>query len=150
MLRVAKLTDYATVVLTVLAASPGEVLSATGIAERAGLEATTVAKVLKPLAQAQLVEGFRGAHGGYRLSRPAREVRLIDVIEAMEGPLSVTECSTHDGTCGLETSCGIRRNWRRINDVLVEALRGVSLADMVEPEPEPRAGRRIDVRLANA
>lgn len=150
MLRVAKLTDYATVVLTVLAASPGEVLSATGIAERAGLEATTVSKVLKPLAQAALVEGFRGAHGGYRLARAARDIRLIDVIEAMEGRLSVTECSVQDGTCGLETSCGIRRNWRRINDVLVEALRGVSLADMVEPEPEPRAGRRIDVRLANA
>ena len=150
MLRVAKLTDYATVVLTVLAASPGEVLSATGIAERAGLEATTVSKVLKPLAQSALVEGFRGVNGGYRLARAARDVRLIDVIEAMEGPLSVTECSVHEGQCGIESSCGMRRNWRRINDVLVEALRGVTLADMLEPEPDPRAGRRIDVRLANA
>lgn len=150
MLRVTKLTDYATVVLTVLAACGGEVLSATEIADRAGLEATTVSKVLKPLAQAALVEGFRGAHGGYRLARPARDVRLIEVIEAMEGPLAVTECSVHDGQCGIESSCGMRRNWRRINDVIVQSLRGVTLQDMVDPEPDPRARRRIDVRLANA
>ena len=79
MLRVTKLTDYATVVLTALAARPGTVLSATELAERAGLEAPTVAKVLKPLAQAGLVEGFRGAHGGYRLARAASEISLVDV-----------------------------------------------------------------------
>ncbi|AXK71430.1 SUF system Fe-S cluster assembly regulator [Lysobacter sp. TY2-98] len=150
MLRVTKLTDYATVVLTVLAAARGEVLSATEIAERAGLEATTVSKVLKPLAQATLVEGFRGAHGGYRLARPARDIALIDVIEAMEGPLAVTECSVHDGQCGIESSCGIRRNWRRINDVIVQSLSGITLQDMLEPEIDTGAARRrIDLRLAN-
>ncbi|GAB6196637.1 SUF system Fe-S cluster assembly regulator [Lysobacter xanthus] len=150
MLRVTKLTDYATVVLTVLAASPAEVLSATEIADRAGLEATTVSKVLKPLAQAALVEGFRGAHGGYRLARAATDIRLIEVIEAMEGPLAVTECSVHDGQCGIESSCGMRRNWRRINDVIVQSLSGVTLQDMLDPEPDPRAARRIDLRLASA
>ena len=71
MLRVTKLTDYATVVLTVLAARPGEVLSAAELAEQSGLETPTVSKLLKPLAQAGLVEGLRGVHGGYRLSREA-------------------------------------------------------------------------------
>ena len=75
MLRVTKLTDYATVVLTALAARPDAVLSASELAEQAGLEIPTVAKVLKPLAQAGLVEGFRGAHGGYRLARPAGDRR---------------------------------------------------------------------------
>ena len=69
MLRVTKLTDYATLVLTVLAARPEAVLSAADLAERAGLEGPTVSKLLKPLAQAGLVEGFRGVRGGYR--RPA-------------------------------------------------------------------------------
>ena len=68
----------------------------------------------------------------------------------MEGPLSVTECSVHDGQCGLESSCGLRRNWRRINDVIAQSLRGISLQDMLEPEPDPRASRRIEMRLANA
>ena len=115
MLRVTKLTDYATVVLTALAARPGEVLSAPGLAELAGLELPTVAKILKPLAQAGLVEGLRGANGGYRLARAADEVSLFEIVEAMEGPLGMTECSIHAGSCGIEASCGVRANWRRIN-----------------------------------
>ena len=154
MLRVTKLTDYATVVLTVLAADPDHVLSATELAERAGLEPPTVAKVLKPLAQAGLVEGFRGANGGYRLARPADAIGLIEVVEAMEGPLGMTECSIHAGHCTIEDHCGVRANWRRINDVVVQALRSVTLAQMQAPpaaaaSPPPRDAKRIDLRLAS-
>lgn len=146
MLRVTKLTDYATVVLTTLAAQPDAVLSAAELAERAGLEAPTVAKLLKPLAQAGLVEGFRGVNGGYRLARTAGEISLIDVVEAIEGPLGMTECSVHAGACGIEHSCNVRANWRRINDVVADALRAVTLAQMLgdaafAPLP-PRAGRK--------
>lgn len=135
MLRVTRLTDYATVVLTVLAARPGVVLSAVELAEAAGLEIPTVAKLLKPLAQAGLVEGFRGAGGGYRLTRDAADISLIEIVEAMEGPLGMTECSLHDGNCGIQQSCGVRANWRRINDVVADALRGVTLAQMLAPPP---------------
>ena len=149
MLRVTKLTDYATVVLTVLAARPGEVLSATELADAAGLEPPTVSKLLKPLAQAGLVEGLRGVHGGYRLARPATDISLIEIVEAMEGPLAMTECSVHDGQCGIEASCGVRANWRRINDVVADALRGVSLAQMLGPAPRP-SRKGIALQLANA
>ena len=133
MLRVTKLTDYATVVLTVLASTPDAVASASELAERAGLEAPTVAKLLKPLAQAGLADAFRGASGGYRLARPAHQITLIEIVEAMEGPLGMTECSIHAGVCGIEQSCGVRANWRHINDVVADALRGVSLAQMLSP-----------------
>lgn len=133
MLRVTKLTDYATVVLTVLAARPGTVLSAPELAEQAGLEQPTVAKLLKPLAAARLVEGFRGAGGGYRLARPASEISLIAIVEAMEGPLGMTECSMPGSQCGIEHMCGVRSNWRRINDVVADALRRFTLADMLPP-----------------
>jgi len=135
MLRVTKLTDYASVVLSVLAARPDDVLSAAGLAEQAGLEVPTVAKVLKPLAQAGLVEAFRGVNGGYRLARDANAISLIDIVEAIEGPLGMTECSVHAGQCGIEHSCGVRANWRRINDVVADALRGVTLAEMLAPVP---------------
>ena len=149
MLRVTKLTDYASVVLTVLASDPAAVLSASELAERAGLEVPTVAKLLKPLAQAGLVEGFRGANGGYKLARDAADISLVEIVEAMEGPLGMTECSVHAGQCGIEDSCGVRANWRRINDVVADALRGVSLAQMLGPmPPAPREG--IPVQLANA
>jgi FeS assembly SUF system regulator len=151
MLRVTKLTDYATVVLTALAARPGEVLSAPGLAELAGLELPTVAKILKPLAQAGLVSGIRGANGGYRLARPAADISLFEIVEALEGPLGMTECSIHAGACGIESSCGVRANWRHINDVVADALRGVSLAQMLAPpEPARPARKRIPSILATA
>ena len=150
MLRVTKLTDYATLVLTVLAARPEQVLSAPDLAEQAGLEAPTVAKVLKPLAQAGLVEGFRGASGGYRLARSAGDISLIEIVEAMEGPLGMTACSVHAGQCGIEDSCGMRASWRRINDVVADALRAVTLAEMAAPTPAPPRRKEIAVQLASA
>lgn len=147
MLRVTKLTDYATVVMTVLANRPDAVHSAAELAELAHLEAPTVAKLLKPLAAAGLVEGFRGARGGYRLARAPEAISLADVVQAMEGPIGMTECSTATGQCGLEHNCGARANWRRINDVVSEALQQVSLAQMLaSPLPE----KTIPLRLASA
>ena len=110
--------------------------------------------MLKPLAQAGLVAAFRGANGGYRLARPAEAIGLIEIVEAMEGPLGMTECSVHAGNCGIEQSCGVRANWRRINDVVIDALRGVTLAQMLAPchptQTEHDPAKRIDLRLANA
>ena len=147
MLRVTKLTDYATVVLTVLAVRPGGVLSATDLAETAGLEPPTVSKLLKPLAQAGLVTSVRGAHGGYRLNRSATEITLIEIVEAMEGPLAMTECSQHDSQCGLADQCGVRANWRLINDVVGDALRGVTLAQMLRPPSSSNDVKRRPIAL---
>ena len=148
MLRVTKLTDYASVVMTVLATRPDEVLSATELAEAAGLEPPTVSKLLKPLAQAGLVEGLRGVRGGYRLARPATDISLIEIVEAMEGPLAITECSHDHSQCGIADQCGVRSNWRLINDVLAEALRGVTLAQMLHPLPIADR-RRITVAVVS-
>lgn len=149
MLRVTRLTDYATLVLTVLAEAPARVHSAAELAERARLELPTVSKVLKPLAHAGLVESFRGSSGGYRLARAPEAISLIEIVEAIEGPLGMTECSGEHSSCELESHCGVRGNWRHINDVVAEALRGVSLAQMRTPVPA-RARRPIPVHLAGA
>lgn len=149
MLRVTRLTDYATVVLTVLAVRPGDVHSAAELAEATGIEPTTVSKVLKPLAQAGLVDGFRGASGGYRLARTAAEISLIQIVEAIEGRLALTECADHGGGhCGISARCTVRDSWRRINDVLGDTLRSVTLADMLDPPPPRR--RDIPLRVATA
>lgn len=148
MLRVTKLTDYATLVLTALAESPDRVLSAAELAERARLELPTVSKVLKPLAHAGLVESFRGSNGGYRLARAAADISLIEIVEAMEGRLGMTECSGEHSQCEHESHCGVRGNWRHINDVVADALRGVSLAQMFAPTPAKPRGKRIPLSLA--
>lgn len=132
MLRVSRLTDYAAMVMTCIAAHPHDVLSTAQIADELRLELPTVSKLLKSLGQAGLVESFRGVNGGYRLARPAREISLAQIVEAMEGPIGMTECSV-EGQCDREAQCGVRGSWRRISSVLDNALRAVSLADMLQP-----------------
>ncbi|UXI67171.1 SUF system Fe-S cluster assembly regulator [Tahibacter amnicola] len=138
MLRVSKLTDYATVVMTVLAESAGEVLSAQGVAERARLELPTVAKLLKQLTHAGLVTSFRGVNGGYRIARAPDAITVAEIVIAMEGPIGMTECSAHSGLCGHEPHCGVRGNWQQINQAIETALRSVSLADMLKPQGSAR------------
>jgi FeS assembly SUF system regulator len=133
MFRVSRLTDYATVVMTCIAAHPDDVLSTAQIAEEAHLELPTVSKLLKSLGHAGLVESFRGVNGGYRLARSASNISVADIVEAMEGPLGMTECSLSDGHCEREKQCSVRGSWQRINSVLDNALRSMSLADMLRP-----------------
>lgn len=138
MFRISKLTDYATVVLCLLAEQASAVHSASDLAARARLELPTVSKLLKMLGQAGLVESFRGANGGYRLARAATQISVADIIVAMEGPIGVTECALHDGICGHETHCGVRSNWRRISAAVADTLRAMTLADMLDPSPARR------------
>lgn len=147
MLRITKLTDYATVVLTTLAEDPQRVHSAAELAERARLELPTVSKVLKPLAHAGLVTGFRGASGGYKLSRLPAQIQLIEIVEAIEGKLGLTECSGEHSACEHETHCGTRGHWHRVNEVVADALRGVSLQDML-PAGKRKPVRTIPLQLA--
>lgn len=148
MLRVSKLTDYATEVMAVLAAAPGRVHNAQELAERAHLEAPTVSKLLKQLAGAGLIESFRGVNGGYRLAREPARISIADIVTAMEGPIGMTECSAQAGLCDHETHCGVRVNWQRINEAIAGALAGVSLADMLKPAPRRRLAT-IPLRVAS-
>lgn len=146
MLRVSKLTDYATVLMTALAQSGDELVSAMALAERARLEQPTAAKVLKLLAQAGLVASQRGAAGGYRLAHAPEAITVADIVGAIEGPFGMTECSVHSGLCDHELHCGVRGNWRRISEAVEAALRAVTLADMLAPPPPARP--RIPIRVA--
>ncbi|MEP7185666.1 MAG: SUF system Fe-S cluster assembly regulator [Rhodanobacter sp.] len=147
MLRVSRLTDYATVVMTCIAAHPATVLSTGQIADETRLEFPTVSKLLKALSHASLVESFRGVNGGYRLARPASDISLAEIVEALEGPIGMTECSVAQGQCDRESECGVRGSWQKINTVLDSALRAVSLAEMLKPEP---AKRKIAVTVTSA
>ena len=147
MLRVSKLTDYATVVMTCLAMTGAEVTSAQQLADAARLELPTVSKLLKQLAHAGLVTSRRGVNGGYCLARPAEAISVADIVTAMEGPIGMTECSAHAGACGHEPHCGVRVNWQRISQAIRSALQGVSLAEMVATPPRRPAG--IPLRVAS-
>lgn len=145
MLRLSKLTDYGTVIMTFMARAEGQVHSAHEIAEQVGISAPTVSKVLKMLARDELVVSTRGSRGGYVLARPAAAITMAEIISTMEGaPLGLTECSTSPGVCVQERNCSVRSNWQRINQVIVQALEEVSLAEMAQPVTHPISIRDRD------
>ena len=138
MLRISKLSDYGTIMLASMAERPKVLHSAAELAEALQLGQATVSKILKALAKHSLLTAFRGASGGYALARPPEEITLAEVIDALEEqPFGLTECSSHEGNCAQEVSCVMRANWMRINDIVRQALEGVTLADMIRP-PAPR------------
>lgn len=132
MLRISKLTDYAILMMVELTRD-GEMLSAQAVAERIRVEAPTASKVLKLLAGGGLLESFRGANGGYQVSRKAAEISVAEVIAAVEGPIAMTECAVEEGLCNQEDSCELRGNWQRISLAVAGALQEVSLAEMAAP-----------------
>ncbi len=153
MLRISKLTDYGTVVLAELAGTPDDVCSAADVAQATGIGLPTVSKLLKRLAQADLVLSTRGVNGGYRLARPPREISAANVIDALEGPVSITECSASDSTCDYEHVCNVGNAWQRINVAIRRALDEVTLADLLRANsPAPHftfAGMPINVEKKN-
>jgi FeS assembly SUF system regulator len=131
MLKMSRLTDYGTNVLAHLAGTGERPHSANEVAEQTGLPAATVSKVLKLLTRAGLVTSHRGAQGGYVLSRPAARITAAEVLDALEGPLALTECSTEAGACELEAQCLVGTAWQRINLAIRNALDEISLAELV-------------------
>ena len=133
MLRMSKLTDYGTLVLAHLAASEDRLASAHQVSMDTRLSLPTVSKLLKSLVRAGLAVSRRGARGGYALSRSAEEISAADILDALEGPLAITECSSAPGLCGLESSCRVGGAWQKINAGIRQALDEVSLADLRRP-----------------
>lgn len=131
MFRVNKLTDYATVVLIDMARADC-LCSTHNLAGHTGIPSPTVAKLMKSLSRAGLVRAHRGAAGGYSIARPTGEITIADIIQAVEGPIAMTACAdTSDEHCGIEKICPVQGKWNRVNRAVTDALKDVTLADMV-------------------
>ena len=131
MFRLNRLTDYAVVVMAQMAQHSDAVRTAPQISEYTGVPLPTVAKILNALNRERLVISQRGATGGYALSRPAAEITVAEIIQALEGPIALTACvDGNSGDCCVETLCPMRGNWDKVNKAIRGALSTVSLEDM--------------------
>jgi FeS assembly SUF system regulator len=138
MLRISRLTDYATVLLAALAAGePARVQTAAALAEQTHIAAPTVSKLLKQLQRAGLVVSTRGLHGGYQLARPAAQISAAVILDALEGPLTLTDCAAGHGHCEIEESCRVGRVWQRLNLAIRRSLQEVSLAQLAGLDAAP-------------
>jgi FeS assembly SUF system regulator len=130
MLRISKLTDYGTLILACLAAQPLRVWTAAEVATCTRVGLPTVSKLLKKLQRTGLVTSTRGSHGGYQLALPASEISAVRILDALEGPVAITECSGQHSSCGLESQCRVGHVWQKVNGAIRRSLNDISLAQM--------------------
>lgn len=142
MLRLSKKADYALMAMKHLAMrhEAGASSSAREIAEAYEIPLELLAKVLQRLVRSRLLVSVQGTRGGYRLGRQAATIPVADVIQAVDGPVTVTACSPDDHRCEQYSKCSIRDPLWKIRGRILETLNTVSVADLtVEPEPPPAA-----------
>ena len=151
MLRLSKLTDYATVILSFMARDNTHVHAAMEIASVTGIALPTVSKILKLLVNAKVLVSTRGVKGGYALARAPEKITIAAVICALEGPIALTECSISQQGCEQASGCEIRGNWSLINQTIHNALESVTLADMIRPvrSQDPIWGQEILIPVAS-
>jgi len=136
MLRLSKKAEYALMALKDLALRPeAEAASAREIARRFRIPIELMAKVLQRLARRNLLTSHHGTRGGYLLARPASQISVADVIEAIDGPVTVTACTSADDDCDQYATCNIRDPLWRIKDQIVQALTSYSLQALAKDEP---------------
>jgi FeS assembly SUF system regulator len=134
LIRLTNLADYAVVVMAAAAREPGVKLSAARVAELTMIPAPTVAKLMGTLARGGLLTASRGVAGGFTLSRDPANISVVDVVEAVDGPIALTSCAGNDvNDCVMEGHCAIRGHWAPINQAVRGALAAVTLADLVRP-----------------
>jgi Rrf2 family protein len=145
MLRLSKKADYALMAVRHLALrQDAGAASAREIAEQYCIPVELMAKVLQRLARQGIVTSQQGTRGGYSLAKSARVISVADVIQAIDGPLSVTACSTGDDSCDQYSKCSVRNPLWRIKDRILTALHTVTIAEMafdVEPVLIMKSGK---------
>jgi len=142
-LTLSKLSDYAIVIASRLAASAGGQATARTLAQATRIPLPTVVKLLKILTAGGVLESIQGRNGGYRLVRAPAGISLAQIIEAVEGPITLTECNRDASSCRVEAICGVRGHWLVINTAIRQTLAAISLADLAKSLPGPGAWRPL-------
>ena len=134
-MRLTHLADYAVVLMTAAARRPaGERLTATALSEETGVPLPTAQKLMGQLAGASLLISHRGAGGGFSLARPAGEISLADIVEAVEGPIAMTQCSGSEeaSDCALDAHCRVKPHMGVVSRAVRGALGAVPLTELAQ------------------
>ena len=136
MFKVNKMTDYAVVCISILSKQLDGFLNAQEISSKSGISLFTVQKILKILAsKSDFLVTLRGSNGGYKLSKPASEILIIQIIEMLDGPIKITSCvEGADEVCNCSDLCLLQGNWNKVNQALIKSLRNFSVEDLLHTE----------------
>ncbi len=130
-MQVSRKVDYALRAAMYLAVKrDGRPAPVSEIAARRRIPKKFLEKIIKDLIRANLVISHRGAHGGYTLSRPANSISFRDVIEAVEGPISLNHCVTEERDCAVLSTCNMQNIWMEGQRRVLDYFAGTTLADV--------------------
>ena len=147
MLRLSKKADYALIAMKHLALRGDRSVqtssSAREIAELYGIPVELMAKILQRLVRRGLLASQQGTRGGYQLGRSPSQISVADVIQAIDGPVTVTACSTDDGQCEQFSKCNVRDPLWKVRERIVQALGECTIAELAaDPAPVPQNDTR--------
>ena len=130
MLRITKIADYGFNLLVHMASQDQDLLhNAKDLSAAVDIPLPTVSKVLKILTQGGILSSHQGSKGGYSLARPASKISAAEIVEVIEGPVAITDCS---GAKGCERNCPVSPSWQKVNGSVVRVLKELTLADMAK------------------
>lgn len=133
-MQITRQADYAVRAVLHLARAGNTERSATStIAKEQKIPPSFLAKIISQLSIAGLLHTSRGARGGVTLAREPKEITLLEVVEAIDGPIQINECVTNEGACSFEDNCPIRSVWCDAQDELMGRLRKTNFADLMIP-----------------
>mgnify|MGYP001195414905 FL=1 len=135
MIKLNKITDYAVVILGLLSSRHPNKFSTSKISSDTGLSIPTVAKVCKLLNNANLIQAGRGAHGGYFCETSPSDISVAVIVEAIDGPIAITACiEESEDLCDTQSICLLSGNWNKANNAILDALKSVTLSDLLNPD----------------
>ncbi|NWF65063.1 MAG: Rrf2 family transcriptional regulator [Chloroflexi bacterium] len=130
-MQITRQADYAVRAVLHLARNVESRTATSAIAEEQKIPPSFLAKIISQLSIAGLLHTSRGARGGVTLAREPKEITLLEVIEAIDGPIQLNECVGDTGSCSFDKNCPLRPVWCEAQEDLVKRLKGTNFADMV-------------------
>lgn len=131
-MQITRQADYAVrAVMHLAKLQSGERASTSSVAREQHIPPSFLAKIISQLSIAGLLHTSRGAHGGVTLARDAKDITLLDVVEAIDGPIHLHDCVVQGGVCGFEAHCPIRSVWCEVQEDVVTRLRSTDFAGLL-------------------
>ena len=131
MLKVTRLADYAVSIISSFSDNENEVLSSQDIVYKTKLQQATVNKLLSRLAKEGFLVPFRGAKGGYKLKKDLSNISIKELVEAIEGPVSLTDCLNKNANdCNLFSVCNTKNTWSIVNNAVKDTLENIEIKDI--------------------
>ncbi|MCC7117222.1 MAG: Rrf2 family transcriptional regulator [Anaerolineales bacterium] len=130
-MQITRQADYAVRAILHLARSKGERVSTTTIAKEEKIPPSFLAKIISQLSVAGLLNTSRGARGGVTLARPPKEINLLEVVEAIDGPIRLNDCVENPGGCEFEKDCPLQSVWWDAQRELVKRLKSTNFQTLL-------------------